>query len=814
MFFYTFLPKLLNMSLTASVVIVLVLLLRLLLKKAPKVISYALWGIVLFRLICPVSIESSFSLFGLLDTPVAESGTMASRIEYVPNDIVHTEYPNIVLPVPGFDDAINNTLPQGEEQLRADPLEAPMAIATYVWMVGVIGMGIYAALSYKRLRRKLITASPLRENIYLVDDITSPFVMGLFKPKIYLPSSVEEQEQSYILMHEQHHIRRFDYIIKALAFVVLCIHWFNPLVWIAFILAGRDMEMSCDEAVIKKMGDCVLADYTASLLSLATGKHIIAGTPLAFGEGDTKGRIRNLANWKKPAFGIIVVAVVSCAFFAVCLLTNPKQESFRLRIIIPAGSQETVVYADEEISPLGNYITVTADEGLGDTQVFLKPVQVRTETAYDEPAYLIPGMPVKMDAEKGGWFKIGVNVQNNTDEDKIVYVNVDNIEVRIESTILDDIEQYRTDYIGDAPKVSSIAHLLSYPKDFRYSSIELKTQTKPYELIVYLTGNDPVQKKDFDLCAATAFDLIGNMDVITFCKVETGETIASFVQSDFDKVEVYDLDTAINQAILEHFSDENTDGLIHVESHVLLANEAISGTPMVGEDTHIEEETVYLLVLHEIYSTYGGTLESVGGSFIPTAITFEVLDSGEYTLKEYWEPRDGSYYTDDIRDKFPGAAADDALNDQAYIEDLQTQNYSKALACLHSAGSLDTTIEKLLDTIMASPTASSNPSDYTQAHEPEYQELLSYGEYTLRYCFSEFLQGGQTELRGQIMALICQNIMLTWGEGYAIDQDLVTGQDWFDAFKRRAESLDKQYSDEDMEKYYPGSWLLLQIINE
>ena len=247
---------------------------------------------------------------------------------------------------------------------------------------------------------------------------------------------------------------------------------------------------------------------------------------------------------------------------------------------------------------------------------------------------------------------------------------------------------------------------------------------------------------------------------------------------------------------------------------MLLANEAISGTPMVGEDTHIEEETVYLLVLHEIYSTYGGTLESVGGSYIPTAITFEVLDSGEYTLKEYWEPRDGSYYTDDIRDKFPGAAADDALNDQAYIEDLQTQNYSKALACLHSAGSLDTTIEKLLDTIMASPTASSNPSDYTQAHEPEYQELLSYGEYTLRYCFSEFLQGGQTELRGQIMALICQNIMLTWGEGYAIDQDLVTGQDWFDAFKRRAESLDKQYSDEDMEKYYPGSWLLLQIINE
>lgn len=206
---------------------------------------------------------------------------------------------------------------------------------------------------------------------------------------------------------------------------------------------------------------------------------IIAGTPLAFGEGDAKGRIRNLADWKKPASGIIVVAVVLCAIFAVCLSTNPKQESFRLGIVILAGSQETVVYADEEISLLGSYITVTADEGLGDTQVSLKPVQVKTETVYDESAYLTPGMPVKMDAEKGGWFKIGVNVQNNTDEDKIVYANVDNIEARIESTILDDIEQYRTDYIGDAPKVSSIAQLLSYPKDFRYSSIELWLQELP-----------------------------------------------------------------------------------------------------------------------------------------------------------------------------------------------------------------------------------------------------------------------------------------------------------------------------------------------
>jgi hypothetical protein len=185
---------------------------------------------------------------------------------------------------------------------------------------------VYAAVSYIRLRRKLITASPLRDNIYLADEITSPFVMGLFRPKIYLPSSMEEQEQSYILMHEQHHIRRFDHIIKALAFVALSIHWFNPLVWIAFIMAGKDMEMSCDEAVIRKMGDGILANYAASLLNLATGRRVMAGVPPAFGEGDTKGRIRNLANRKKPALWVIAVAVIVCVALAVCLLTNPKTQ--------------------------------------------------------------------------------------------------------------------------------------------------------------------------------------------------------------------------------------------------------------------------------------------------------------------------------------------------------------------------------------------------------------------------------------------------------------------------------------------------------
>ena len=310
--FYTFLPKLLNMSLTASVAIVCVLLLRLLLKKAPKVISYALWAVVLFRLLCPVSIASGLSLFGLMNVPTADTSNRTSSIVYVPENIVHTEFPAVTLPVPGVINAINNTLPQGEEQLVANPLEAPIVIGTYVWLVGVLIRAVYSVASYFKLRNRLLIASPLRDNIYLADEITTPFVMGLIRPKIYLPSDTQERQQSYIILHEKHHIRRGDHIMKALAFLALSIHWFNPLVWVAFVYAGKDMEMSCDEAVVKKMGDDILADYTASLLSLATGKTIIAGVPLAFGEGDTGGRIRNLANWKKPTLWVVLLAVIAC----------------------------------------------------------------------------------------------------------------------------------------------------------------------------------------------------------------------------------------------------------------------------------------------------------------------------------------------------------------------------------------------------------------------------------------------------------------------------------------------------------------------
>ena len=197
---------------------------------------------------------------------------------------------------------------------------------TFAWLTGMAGMLLYSAVSYLKLRRRIKAAVPLRKGIYIADHIDSPFVMGIFRPAIYLPSNLEADERRYIIAHERHHIRRGDHIFKALGFLALTIHWFNPLVWVAFHFASKDMEMSCDEAVIRKLGEAFRADYSQTLLNLATGHRIFSGTPLAFGEDDPAGRVRNLAKWKKPAIWVIVICILVCAALAVCLLTDPGEE--------------------------------------------------------------------------------------------------------------------------------------------------------------------------------------------------------------------------------------------------------------------------------------------------------------------------------------------------------------------------------------------------------------------------------------------------------------------------------------------------------
>ena len=327
-------PIVCNMSLTASVVILAVLAVRLLLRRAPKVFSYALWAVVLFRLLCPVSVTSAVSLLGALGAPAQERSAVTSVVEYVPADIVRNMAPAVTpLPQEPFPAEpgknIVSTAPSVTQPDAApvSPLSGPVAVLTLTWLTGMALLLLYSVVSLLRLRRRLVGALRLEDNIYLADYIPSPFVMGLFRPKIYLPSTLTETERGYILRHEQYHLRRRDHVVKLLSFLALCVHWFNPLVWAAFILAGKDMEMSCDEAVVRELGEDIRADYSASLLSLATGRRIVAGMPLAFGEGDTGGRIRNLLNWKRPQPWIIAVCAVVCVGLIALCAANPKGDS-------------------------------------------------------------------------------------------------------------------------------------------------------------------------------------------------------------------------------------------------------------------------------------------------------------------------------------------------------------------------------------------------------------------------------------------------------------------------------------------------------
>lgn len=306
--------KILNMSLTGSIVIAVVLLARLCLKRLPKIYSYALWAVVLFRLLCPLSITAGLSV--LKPIPVTTTPGISS-VSYQPVQQA-VSYSRAVAQAQQEQSAVQ----EAEEPKRA---ASPMEIAAYVWLGGASIMALYSVAQYLALRRRLAEAMPYQEEVYLADSIVSPFVIGVFRPQIYLPSDTPEEERRFILAHERHHIRRGDHIWKLLGYAALCLHWFNPLVWLAFCLAGKDMEMSCDEAVIKQLGENVRADYSQALLRLATHKKAIAGMPLAFGEGDTKSRVRNMARWKKPKVWVSALCVIVCIVIAAACALNPKQ---------------------------------------------------------------------------------------------------------------------------------------------------------------------------------------------------------------------------------------------------------------------------------------------------------------------------------------------------------------------------------------------------------------------------------------------------------------------------------------------------------
>lgn len=307
--------KLVNLSISASWLILAVLVLRFVLKKAPKWVMPLLWGVVALRLVCLFSIESALSLI-----PSAET---------IPSEIVTETREPVLYEQATLDIVTNPTLPSAAEVpvgVSRQQAQVDFNIYSVLWLAGMAALLVHALVSAGKLKRKLATAILLRDNIYESEFVDSPFVFGVVKPNIYLPMHMDEGTAAYVIAHERAHLARRDHWWKVLGYLVLALHWFNPLVWVAYILFCRDIELACDEKVVKGLDGAARADYSQALLSCAAPKRAVAACPLAFGEGNIKMRVKSALHYKKPAFWVAAAAVLAVVIVAVCFLTNPKSE--------------------------------------------------------------------------------------------------------------------------------------------------------------------------------------------------------------------------------------------------------------------------------------------------------------------------------------------------------------------------------------------------------------------------------------------------------------------------------------------------------
>lgn len=312
---YSAFAMLLNMSLTAGILSVAVILFRFCFRKVPKKYICILWALVGLRLLCPVSLPSPLSVFNLMNTGINSSG----HVEYFRYSGT-SEKPELLFDLPGV---ISDNMSSGNGDGTPHTSDLYLPGVMERWLVGVIIMLVYALCSYIELKKVTSASIHCEDNIYVCDDIKSPFILGFFRPLIYLPSGMDESTRKYVIAHERAHIMRKDYWWKPTGYILLSLHWFNPVLWAAYIFLCRDIETACDEKVISEMDKAGIAAYSKALLVCASQRRMITACPIAFGETDVKSRIKNVMNYKKPAFWIVGFAITGCVAAGVFFMTDP-----------------------------------------------------------------------------------------------------------------------------------------------------------------------------------------------------------------------------------------------------------------------------------------------------------------------------------------------------------------------------------------------------------------------------------------------------------------------------------------------------------
>ena len=786
--------KTLNMSIAASWLIMAVVLLRLVLKKAPKWIVVLLWGIVALRLVVPFSFESALSLI-----PSAETFN-AHNIQY--------ETPAISSGIPAINNAVNPVLGETfapNPAASVNPLYVWTFIVSVIWFIGIAAMLLYAVISYVRVRRSVAERAPYEGNIFLCDHVKSPFILGLVRPKIYLPSNMDATAMEPVIAHEKAHLARHDHWWKPLGFLILTVHWFNPLCWVAYVLLCRDIELACDEKVVRQMDLDGKKQYSTALLECNAQRRLVTICPLAFGEVGVKERVKNVLNYKKPTFWVIVVAVVACAVVAVCFATNPvtaepSTPNTERPTLIMSGNAYVDPYMPVSSLPYGYQSAGKLTEeqanntGLEGIEYFIHPSKAEDFYTYQEC-----GTPISIDtvdSTKRQWAYVRwiQDGNNAVDGRKLTLDDVVMLSQMGDALSWSDFELYQGREVGSG------LYIMRYEIDELFDVLVGGVPDETPWYIYMRVNNEADDRIDIRTEDVSTFIEAHRNDVPKVVEpTPDGGGEPAPEEPDFSTLS--EEQTTIRQAILEHNRSADLTDLVPCASFAELASFVVDGSDFT-------EYIHYGWALYEEYRLTDSGLETVTGSHVPVAITFREDLSGNLTLEEYWEPRAGSYYVQDIREKFPASDVEDGMDSQKFILQQTQECYAQAVA----ATGLDTNkvIGLLIETICSSPALSSNPGDYIEEHSIEYRELTYYGRYTLKYCFTEFLKGGQTDLRGHIMKAAIDDI----APEAQLNLSAETGQEYFDAWKDAAMSVKEQHGMEWIEAHQPAIYLLLSMLGE
>jgi len=640
--------RILNMSITASYVALAVLFVRLLLHKAPKKYSYVLWSFVLFRLFCPFSFQSMFSLFGLFH----------STNEFIPQDIGMMQQPALNTGITGVNTIINNSLPAATPASSVNPMQVIAEIAAGIWIIGMGALIVYGIISYWSTKNRIRHATLVRDNIFETDQFRTPFVLGFIRPKIFIPSHITPEEYTCVLQHEQTHIRRFDLWVKPLAFITLAIHWFNPLMWLCYRLMSRDMEMSCDERVMKCNDSDMRETYSRFLLSLSTRQSGLL-SPLAFGESHVKSRIKNVLNYRKPTFWISALVLIAVIVFSVPLLSNAVQQKEPSSSIInketPMKGLELYVWKNKEL--MGNsdtYYTLLLGTNRNKVQseIYSRDNAVNSIDKVNE-------MLAKYSAETQ-LFIYQMNATDFTKEQMMAISDQLKLPTGNESKAIglwqgtpsmDEITSLEPsaaidkclEIILSSPQYSSNsqdyidAHQYEYQTILKYGDVALN-----HLLLQFKTGENNGLRGVImmGLCKEILGDRNNVADTsllpqawFNALSIRIEVELPDFVYSGKDPIERLVYDTELKQYYNYGHAGFN---IIALKIH--------------GSYKEGNKLKVFVTTYSTTYQLYDKVLSQTGGSIVPAAMTFTKNADGSYSLIEYIQAKDGAENRKSIQD--------------------------------------------------------------------------------------------------------------------------------------------------------------------